>query len=196
VLRAQPQPPKLPRFPHTQQAQHPLPPVVHALLGGAILLVVATLVVVLLSRAVKRLGATQHDTAYEEERDSVWDWNEAAGWQGLLGRLRGRFPRRQRTTADELGSPRSVRAAYRRLLQRAAAMGHPRATPETPGEYLERLRRLPIPDEPDAALLTAAYVRVRYGAEAEGRDDIVQAAEAWARLDQALHPSALNAPSK
>jgi hypothetical protein len=196
VLRAQPQPLKPLHLPQAQHAQHPLPPVVHALLGGAILLVVAVAVVLLLSRAVERLGATRHDAAYEEERDSVWDWNEAAGWQGLLGRLRGRFPRRQRTTADDVGPPRSVRAAYRRLLQRAAAMGHPRATPETPREYLARLQQLPLPGGQDAVTLTDAYTRVRYGDETEQADDIERAADAWARLDQALQPPALNAPSK
>jgi hypothetical protein len=198
VLRQPVQQPKVPRLPNGHQAQGHLPAVVHAILGGAILLVLAVIVVVVLSRAVGRLGALRQDQAFEEERDSVWSWDEAGGaWQGLLGRLRSRL-QRQRGAAQgaAAGPPRSVREAYRRLLQRTAGLGYARAAPETPVEYLMRLQHIPIPGEQDAAGLTTAYMRVRYGEEAERPEDVEQAAQACARLDLALRPTALTGPSE
>jgi hypothetical protein len=194
VLRHPVQQPKVPRLPNDHQAQGHRPAVVHAILGGAILLVLSVVVVMVLSRAVGRLAAFRENQAFEEERESVWSWGEAGGaWQGLLGRLRGRLQRHGAARDAAIGPPRSVREAYRRLLQRAAALGHARGAPETPSEYVARLQHIPIPDEQDAALLTGAYLRVRYGEEAEQPEDIEQAGQAWARLDEALHPSVFNA---
>jgi hypothetical protein len=187
VLRSPVQQPKVPRLPNGHQAQGHLPAVVHAILGGAILLVLAVIVVVVLSRAVGRLGAFRQDQVFEEERESVWSWNEAGGaWQELLGRLRSRLQRQRGPQVATVGLPRSIREAYRRLLHRATALGYARAAPETPGEYLARLQHIPIPDEQDAALLTTAYMRVRYGDAPERPEDVEQATEAWTRLDQAL----------
>ncbi|HWE61418.1 MAG TPA: DUF4129 domain-containing protein, partial [Chloroflexota bacterium] len=101
--------------------------------------------------------------------------------------LRRRLRRRPRRPVQAAaGPPRTVRELYRRLLRHVAALGHARAAPETPQEYLERLQRLPLPDAPDAALLTAAYMRVRYGDEPEHAQDIEEAREAWERLERAL----------
>jgi hypothetical protein len=102
---------------------------------------------------------------------------------GLGDRLRrpGR-PHRE----HERRPPRTIRAAYRRLLRRGAALGHPRAAHVTPQDYLGHLRRIPIPAERDAALLTTAYMRVRYGDEAEQPEDLEQGLHAWERLDHSL----------
>jgi hypothetical protein len=184
------QPPSAPKLLHGQQHQGQPPPIVHVLLGGIIAIVVALIVVALLSRAIGRLSGIRRDQAFEEERDSVWSWEEAgAGWHGVLGRLRRRVRRgRRRAHAAAEGPPRSIREAYRRLLRRGGALGHARAAPETPQEYLGRLHNIPIPDERDATLLTAAYMRVRYGEEPERPEDVEQAARSWERLDQALRP--------
>lgn len=180
-------PTKLPRPLHSGQ-HHAAPPIAHVILGAMVAIVVAAIVLALLSRAIGRLSALRHDQAFEEERDSVWSWEEAgAGWQSVLGRLRGRLRRARRAEhAPTGGPPRSTREAYRRLLRRGAALGHARAAPETPQEYLGRLRSVPIPDERDATVLTAAYMRVRYGEEQERPEDVEQAARSWERLDRAL----------
>ena len=63
-----------------------------------------------------------------------------------------------------------------------AALGRPSRFPL--GE--ERSPNIPIPDERDAALLTSAYMHVRYGDEAERPEDLEQVVRAWERLDRSL----------
>jgi hypothetical protein len=178
--------PSSPRATHGRQGGVQLPPLVHLALVWAAIVAITAIVVIVLSRAVGRLGALRQEQAFEEERESVWSWEEAGmAWRSLFRWLR---PRRgaRRATAGTAGPPRSVREAYLRLIRGGAALGHPRARPETPQEYLGRLRRVPIPDERDAMLLTAAYSRVHYGDEPEQPEDVEQVARAWERLDRAF----------
>ena len=67
-----------------------------------------------------------------------------------------------------------------------ALRGQPRTAPETPHEFLGRLRRIPIANEGDAALLTSVYVRARYGDEIERAVDLEQAIRVLRRLEGAL----------
>jgi len=145
-------------------------------------------VLLILSRAVTRLSGLRHDRAFEEERDSVWSREEAAAaWRALMSGLgrRLRHPGRPRRD-EERRPPRTIREAYRRLLRRGAMLGYPRAAHVTPQEYLGQLRRPPISDERDAALLTSADMHVRYGDEAERPEDLEQVVRAWERLDRRL----------
>src|SRR5262249_52062126 len=83
--------------------------------------------------------------------------------------------------AGEVEPARStVREVYRRLLQRGAELGYPRRPDETPLEYLDRLHRLPLPEQ-DADLLTALYARVRYGSVGERPEDVDSALTLWER---------------
>jgi hypothetical protein len=181
----------LPTFAQLTRGQHGgahLPPVLVTTVKGVALVVVALIVLLILSRAVTRLSGLRHDHAFEEERESVWSRAEAAAaWRALMSGLgsRLRCPARP-GREDERRAPRTIREAYRRLLRRGAALGHPRPAHETPQEYLGRLRRILIPDERDAALLTSAYMRVRYGDEAERPEDLEQVIHAWERLGRSL----------
>ena len=181
----------LPTFSQLTHGQHGgayLPPVLVTTAKGVALVVVALVVLLILSRAVTRLSGLRHDRAFEEERDSVWSREEAvAAWRALMSGLGRRLRRPARPRCDdERRPPRTIREAYRRLLRRGAALGHPRAAHVTPQEYLGHLRRIPIPDERDAALLTSAYMRVRYGDEDERPEDLEHAIHAWERLDRSL----------
>ena len=134
-----------------------------------------------------------------EERVSLWSWHGLA--RAMLAALRRLYahiigrraalghgpPVRVRSASDEQIAPSSVRVVYRRMLERTARLGLPRRCDETPQEYLGRLRRLPIPAERDAALLTATYTHVRYSADPETVDEREQAAQAWARLERSLN---------
>ncbi len=134
-----------------------------------------------------------------EERVSLWSWHMlaravAAALRRLRARILGRRVRagdgtqaHKGSESDERIAPSSVRAVYRRMLERTARLGLPRRCDETPQEYLGRLRRLPIPAERDAALLTATYTHVRYGAEPETVAEREQAARAGTRLERALN---------
>jgi Domain of unknown function (DUF4129) len=171
---------------HGRHNNAQLPPLLHFALEAAAIIGVVAVVAIVLSRAVGRLGMQRREQPFEEERDSIWSWEEMeVGWRALLRRLRPHLAARH-TAAGAAGPPRSVREAYRRLLRSGAAMGHPRARPETPQEYLGRLRLVPFPDQRDAALITAAYTRVRYGDEQEQPTTIEHVAQAAERLDRAV----------
>ena len=191
---AQPaQPPAPPPRPSaTHHGATALPPLLTEALTSVVVVAIALVVLLILSRTISRIGLPRHEPSFEEERASVWSRDEArAGWRALLGALGARLRRpARRRDDDERGAPRTIRAAYRQLLRRGATLGLPRAAAETPQEYLGRLRHRPIPDERDAALLTAAYMCARYGASAAPPDDVEQALRAWARLDRLLRDAA------
>ena len=187
--RAQPVKPPAP-IPPPSAAHHgaTAPPLLTMALTAVVVVAIALVVLLILSRTISRFGQPRREPSFEEERASVWSRDEArAGWRALLGALSARLRRpMRRRDDDEQGAPRTIRAAYRRLLRRGATLGLPRGVAETPQEYLARLRHRPIPAERDAALLTAAYMRARYGDSAAQPDDVEQALRAWARLDRLL----------
>jgi len=189
------QPAKLPAPTPRPSATHhgatALPPLLTAALTSVVVVAIALVVLLILSRTISRIGLPRHEPSFEEERASVWSRDEArAGWRALLSALGARLRRPARRDDDERGAPRTIRAAYRQLLRRGATLGLPRAAAETPQEYLGRLRHRPIPAEREAALLTVAYMRARYGDSAAQPDDVEQALRAWARLDRLLRDGA------
>jgi len=137
-----------------------------------------------LSRMTTRTGRTKAIQAYDEERASIWSGGETqAEWGHILTAIGARLrPRR----GDDHQMPRTVRDAYHRFLKRGAAVGVPRAVTETPREYLERLQHIPAIPTDDAALLTAAYGRVRYGDDVLAPIDVTAILRAWERLDREL----------
>lgn len=92
----------------------------------------------------------------------------------------------------------AVREAYRSLLYWAAKRGLPRASTETPYEYLHRLQAslLARPADrggsgpetlaADLATLTDSYVRARYWPEQLGADEQRAAEATWRRLKRSL----------
>lgn len=189
-------PPPRPLTTHgTHTAAHP-PPLFHLALEWVALILIAAIIVIVVSRAIGRLGGLRREQSFEEERDSVWSWREArVDWRGLFS-WRGALHHKRGMVHDDTGPPRTVREAYRRLLRFGAGLGVPRAAPETPLEYLGRWHGAPLPDERDAAILTAAYARARYGEDAEGAEEIEHAVGAWARLDGAVRQAREDRGSK
>jgi hypothetical protein len=95
----------LPTFSQLARGQHGgahLPSVLVTTAKGVALVVVALIVLLILSRAVTRLGGLRRDRAFEEERASVWSRAEAAAaWRALMSGLgtclrRPARPRRER----------------------------------------------------------------------------------------------------
>ena len=96
--------------------------------------------------------------------------------------------------AVEPGGVLSIRAIYRRLLARAAALGLARRGDETPHEYLARLRGALPAGERDAALLTGLYTRARYGPGEPAPGDVAAAGEIWTRLEPVLRQKGVDGP--
>ena len=95
---------------------------------------------------------------------------------GLAG-LRGR---------PEWSGTLSVREMYALLQKRAAAIGHPRATHQTPSEYLRTLQTA-LPDlAPHLVPITSAYIQARYGPLPASGSAVQAATRAWERAEPLL----------
>ena len=95
--------------------------------------------------------------------------------QRLLQRLG--ILRRWRTAA-------SIRQLYQAMCNAAAAAGHTRSPSETPYEYLATLGEVWPDNQPEAHLITEAYVRVRYGEIPETEEELQEIRQAWRQLEE------------
>lgn len=120
---------------------------------------------------------------WEEERESVYEQGDvrrnlrkslADRFQDLLDRMAGRgiLGRRMQAAAR-------IRRIYGQLMDLCARLDRPRPEAMTPIEFQRTLRAI-FPRHPDEiAVITQAYVRVRYGELPEGPQDIQQVEAAW-----------------
>jgi len=76
----------------------------------------------------------------------------------------------------------SIRRIYTNLLRLAADAGYPRATSQTPYEYLGTLRRALPDNEADVRLITEAYVNARYGQVPDTREELDRIRACWQRI--------------
>jgi hypothetical protein len=102
----------------------------------------------------------------------------------LLGLLR-RLARRMRAGAPRAASPARliaaarIRRVYADLLTLCDRLGAPRAISLTPLEFLPHAGLLFPERGDDLALITRAYVQVRYGEYPESREEVAQVISAW-----------------
>jgi hypothetical protein len=107
-------------------------------------------------------------------------------WEDILGRLR---PARR-----ELAAAR-VRRIYQELLDLCEARHLPRPLAHTPLEFLPEMAQLFPGSYDDLAVITHAYMRVRYGEypESLGEVEIIEAA--WQRISEAARLQTAPAPA-
>src|SRR5690606_4144436 len=134
--------------------QNTLSYVISRVLIFVVLVVVLLLILILLERyfAKRRLADAAGDQLSAGRREET-----DLAPQGLGQRLLRRLGLLQQFRAA------SVRRLYRQMCQAATTHGYPRGEAETPFEYLATLGRAWPEGTAEAQLLTAAYVRVRYG---------------------------------
>ncbi|MCI0393311.1 MAG: DUF4129 domain-containing protein [Chloroflexi bacterium] len=108
---------------------------------------------------------------------------DGLGPQGLVQRLLNRLGLWQRWRAAA-----SIRRIYRAMCALAEDGGYPRATTETPTEYLAALAQAWPEHTAESRLITAAYNRVRYGEIPETAEELAGIAAAWKQLSQ-IRPS-------
>jgi hypothetical protein len=100
-----------------------------------------------------------------------------------IARRLGRWLARWRRAGKD-GTPEAwaVRRIYAKLLVRMANRGWPRAGSQTPHEYLEILGGALPHLRDDLALITEAYVGVRYGAAIPRPDHVAAVRDGWQRI--------------
>lgn len=172
------QPPDFSKFAH--DTQHGLSPDLALALRVGLVAVAAVVVVLILLSALRRYRSTPADEDVDEQRESLWSRDLA------LGQLRRALSRRRAANpapvrADLSAEPASVRDAYRLLTILARRRDLARRPAETASDFSARLGRA----WPDVAAplsdLTARYLRVRYGEQAD-EPERVAAREDWAAI--------------
>jgi hypothetical protein len=148
--------------------------------GIFLLLILLTLVAVVLLALYLRKN---REEPVEEAVSETASPGETPGLlQKLLQRLLQDARRlRLRGPAQLLAAAR-VRQIYRLLMALAQKLGAVRQLSTTPLEFLPALTRLFPTGEPDLRLITAAYLKVRYGEYPETRGELEQVEQAWERV--------------
>jgi hypothetical protein len=164
---------------------------------AAVLVVAAALYV--MTRWLRRTRPNRLQ-AEEEERIGFGSWSllvsQLLAWlKRLLARFRKPAPAPIAAQEDDLavlrGRPEwvgtlSVRQIYARLLKLAGSAGYPRASYQTPTEYL-RLLSGALPDlRSELSDITAAYIEARYGPMPASQAEVQAATAAWRRAEPVL----------
>jgi hypothetical protein len=164
----------------------------------AAILVVAA-VVYFMAQWLRRTGANRAQVE-DEERVTFGSWRlllaQLRAWLlRLLARFRKSVSPPATAEEDDLaalqGNPEfagtlSVRQIYARLLKLAASAGYPRASYQTPIEYL-RFLSTALPDlRSDLNDITGAYVEARYAPAPTSPISVQAASAAWRRAEPAL----------
>lgn len=140
-----------------------------------LLLIVALVLVV--SLALSRLYQQASLAAAGSERTS--------SWHRIEGKTRAPLGQRILQGLGLLRNWRaaaSIRRVYQEMCASAEASGYPRGESETPYEYLTSLGMVWPQNSEESALITTAYVRVRYGEYPETKEELDLIMDAWDRL--------------
>lgn len=106
---------------------------------------------------------------------------------------------RLRGPAQMLAAAR-IRRIYRQLMQLSQQLGAPRPPSTTPLEFLPRLTGLLPTEQINLNCITTAYLKIRYGAYPETREEVEAVETAWehvrrqGRKDLRLHRQSAKAP--
>ncbi|MGH2523018.1 MAG: DUF4129 domain-containing protein [Anaerolineales bacterium] len=188
--------PKLPQLPPANEAAARA---VEAFLNSAVVkfssrtlvvLVILGVAAALFWLAVRRFLALPPQEV-DETRESIISreliWNQL---RGLFARKRSTGPTPPAPPYLALTGPPNdprlmVRRAYQGMLEWARQHGLPRPAGQTPGAYAEALVQLSPQLEEAITVLTRAYVRARYAAEAPSLEEAQRAEAAAAQLPTA-----------
>jgi hypothetical protein len=149
-----------------------LPPYFNQIVAGVIMLILAAAVTYFLSRYFRQ-PAMAAPSGFDAAGSSGKDTSSAGLGERLLQRLG--IARRWRMAA-------SIRRIYEDMCFSAAEAGYPRSPAETPYEYLKILASLWPDNQSEAALITEAYIRVRYGEIPETEEELRAIKTAWQAL--------------
>jgi hypothetical protein len=145
------------------------------------------------ARREKRRHATQH-------RESFGSWSllmsQLRDWlRALWSRLRRGKATEEAPPEDGLAALRgrpewsgtlSIREIYALLQKRAALLGYPRASHQTPTEYLATLSAALPNVRSDLRTITVAYIHARYGPLPASGPIVVATNDAWQRMEPVL----------
>jgi hypothetical protein len=125
-------------------------------------------------------------------------WKQVLAWfrAWLKGEHRpaATAARAQAGAATAVAEQRSIRALYRELLGLVARAGFERQPSTTPNELARQVNQARPAASPAVSTMTDLYVRVRYGEEALGRDELSRMRNALQQARRDLTPPTHEAP--
>jgi hypothetical protein len=155
----------------------PLSPLIQALIFWGVLLI---LIVFLLLRL--RSGRRTVAKVEAGKRESLLQPGEARKlMRKAFEEALESWTSRLRPTS-QTRPPERVRQIYLELLEFCAGQGTPRAPQQTPLEFLPHMQGVIGDADQDLALITQAYLDVRYGGVSESGDRIAEIDSAWERI--------------
>ena len=165
--------------PAIYETQKPIPPWLQAVIFWAIVLLI---VILLILRARRAFNKSQTRNAGElesllQEGDARRLLRKALqdALDGWAARLR---------PAQRLLAAARVRRIYAQLMELCKDLNMPRPPSKTPLEFLPIMGELFAAVNADLALITQAYVRVRYGEYPEIPEEVDEIEKSWQRISQ------------
>jgi len=159
-------------------------------LAKAVGIIVGVLLLLLLvALSLRRLRA-RAGRRRDEERESVWEGAHLRrGLRDLLRRGRHRLDEASaalsRSLLGQLFAALTIRRIYAHMSVLAAERGYPRASYETPYEYLPILEQAFPDNREEVTRITEAYVAVHYGEVTERPDNLAAVQAAWECIREA-----------
>ncbi|MBN1137386.1 MAG: DUF4129 domain-containing protein, partial [Anaerolineae bacterium] len=152
-------------------------------LGGKVGLIAVLITLVLLLTWYRRRRARAAAGA-DETHESLL--SAGAVGRSLADLLQSGRQRLEEAAGRILGiqllSAISIRRIYANLVRLATEQGYPRASAQTPYEYLVTLRQALPGSEAETALITNAYVNAHYGKLPDTPEELQQIRDAWDRV--------------
>jgi len=150
------------------------------IVGGVLLLLL------LVALSLRRLRARAGERR-DEERESVWEGAHLRhGLRDLLWHGRHRLDEAaaalSRSFLSRFLAATTIRRIYAHVGALAAERGYPRASYETPYEYLPTLEQAFPYSREEVARITEAYIAIHYGEMPERPDDLATIRAAWERI--------------
>jgi hypothetical protein len=180
-----------------------IPETLFNLVKWIVLLALLALVIYLLGRAIFRYWRGNGDKGYEEINESLWSWGSFKDdlnsfLRGLTDRFRRSGPHVGPPLACTITEPQllDIRELYRGLLWEGAASGHPKYPSQTPYEYRSNLQTVMSGDKDSIEVITAAYVKDRYGHIQPSDDEGMSLVRTWLVLRSAMRSSREGLPGK
>ncbi len=171
-----------------------LSPELLLILKWGFFILILTLLIFWLVKAILRNRAASKDEDIAEEHESLWSWRGFRDdFKQWLESIRQRFtlPEKPATAATvdwdkEAGVKLSIRQIYERLLWYMARLNTPRRPQETPYEYAHRIKQILQDQQPPVTGITEHYVNNRYGNTAVNEQNVADANTLWDNLRPTL----------
>jgi hypothetical protein len=164
--------------------------------GPVIIWGILILAVILIMLSLRYADKRRRQGSLDESEEDIGSWGAQSWgqrWRALQNRLG--IGLRGRPLSHQLARAR-IRRIYVQLMTLCATMGLPRPKAQTPLEYLPAMQSVFPNNQDDLALITRAYLLVRYGELPEDEGSLQEIENAWSRVEEIGRKNKSQPPKK